>query len=217
MIDSVLFRVSVMIKTVLNLRIGPAVSGSVHNIIILIHHRILESYALGCFHNDKKGYKSSDAYKQAAFELGKDKPRFSQSGKPGFGEDAAAAAYRLAESAKQSAKFLRYKTSTVGGVREKAAKGSEKMKTKLKAAFSEVVEDIDKKWKKIEKDLNKFLSSDAFGELRNVIGSPVIEAVAEKINEGANIDDLLNLFKMWEDKTIDVGILTVWDTWEKMT
>lgn len=166
---------------------------------------------------EKKGYKSSDAYKQAAFELGKDKPRFSQSGKPGFGEDAAAAAYRLAESAKQSAKFLRYKTSTVGGVREKAAKGSEKMKTKLKAAFSGVVEDIDKKWKKIEKDLNKFLSSDAFGELRNVIGSPVIEAVAEKINEGANIDDLLNLFKMWEDKTIDVGILTVWDTWEKMT
>lgn len=166
---------------------------------------------------EKKGYKSSDAYKQASFELGKDKPRFSQSGKPGFGEDAAAAAYRLAESAKQSAKFLRYKTSTVGGVREKAAKGSEKMKTKLKAAFSEVVEDIDKKWKKIEKDLNKFLSSDAFGELRNVIGSPVIEAVAEKINEGANIDDLLNLFKMWEDKTIDVGILTVWDTWEKMT
>lgn len=166
---------------------------------------------------EKKGYKSSDAYKQASFELGKDKPRFSQSAKPGFGEDAAAAAYRLAESAKQSAKFLRYKTSTVGGVREKAAKGSEKMKTKLKAAFSEVVEDIDKKWKKIEKDLNKFLSSDAFGELRNVIGSPVIEAVAEKINEGANIDDLLNLFKMWEDKTIDVGILTVWDTWEKMT
>lgn len=166
---------------------------------------------------EKKGYKSSDAYKQASFELGKDKPRFSQSGKPGFGEDAAAAAYRLAESAKQSAKFLRYKTSTVGGVREKAAKGSEKMKTKLKAAFSEVVEDIDKKWKKIEKDLNKFLSSDAFGELRNVIGSPVIEAVAEKINEGANIDDLLNLFKMWKDKTIDVGILTVWDTWEKMT
>lgn len=166
---------------------------------------------------EKKGYKESDAYKQASFELGKDKPRFSQSGKPGFGEDAAAAAYRLAESAKQSAKFLRYKTSTVGGVREKAAKGSEKMKTKLKAAFSGVVDDIDKKWKKVEKDLNKFLSSDAFGELRNVIGSPVIEAVAEKISEGANIDDLLNLFKLWEDKTIDVGILTVWDTWEKMT
>lgn len=166
---------------------------------------------------EKKGYKASDAYKQAAFELGKKKPRFSQSSKPGFGEDAAAAAYRLAESAKQSAKFLRYKTSTVGGVREKAAKGSEKMKSKLKAAFSSVVDDIDKNWKKVERDLNKFLSSDAFGELRNTIGSPVIEAVAEKIQEGANIDDLLNMFKLWEDKQIDVGILTVWDTWAKMT
>lgn len=166
---------------------------------------------------EKKGYKSADAYKAAAFETGKEKPRFSQSSKPGFGEDAAAAAYRLAESAKQSAKFLRYKTSTVGGVREKAAKGSEKMKAKLQAAFSGVIEDVDKKWNKVEKDLNKFLSSDAFGELRNTIGSPVIEAVAEKISEGANIDDLLNLFKLWEDKTLDVGILTVWDTWEKMT
>lgn len=166
---------------------------------------------------EKKGYKQSDAYKQAAFETGKEKPRFSQSGKPGFGEDAAAAAYRLAESVKQAAKFLRYKTSTVGGVREKAAKGSEKMKSKLKVAFSGVLDDVDKKWNKIEKDLNKFLSSDAFGELRNTIGSPVIEAVAEKINAGANIDDLLNLFKLWEDKTLDVGILTVWDTWERMT
>lgn len=166
---------------------------------------------------EKKGYKESDAYKQAAFATGKDKPRFSQSGKPGFGEDAAAAAYRLAESAKQSAKFLRYKTSTVGGVREKAAKGSEKMKAKLKAAFSGVVDDIDKKWKKVEKDLNKFLSSDAFGEIKNTMGSPVIEAVAEKISEGADINELLNLYKLWEDGTIDVGILTVWDTWEKMT
>lgn len=166
---------------------------------------------------EKKGYKGTDAYRQAAFELGKDKPRFSQSGKPGFSEDAAAAAYRLAESAKQSAKFLRYKTSTVGGVREKAAKGSEKMKSKLKAAFSGVVEDIDKKWKNVEKNLNKFLSSDAFGELKNTMGSPVIEAVAEKISAGADINELLNLYKLWDDGTLDIGILTVWDTWEKMT
>lgn len=165
---------------------------------------------------EKKGYTNSGAYKQASYELGSNKPRYSQSRAPWFGEDAAASAARLAENAKQSAKFLRYKTSTVGGVREKARSGSEKIKAKLKKAMPDN-DIIVKDWKKIEKDLDKFLSSNAFGELRNSMGSTVIEAVAENISEGADINELLNQFKAWELGDLDEGILTLWDNWEQMT
>ena len=67
----------------------------------------------------------------------------------------------------------------------------------------------------IEKELDRFIKSDAFTELRRSIGSPVIEAVAEKLSGGADLDELLDAFEQWERGDLDVGVLTLWDGWSK--
>ena len=160
---------------------------------------------------EKKGYQSSDAYKQAQYRMNADRPRYSQAH--------TGSAWTLAESAQQAAQFLRYKTSTVGGVRKKARKGFEAVKAKL----GESMNKAGAEWKdvkkptdaQIEKELDRFMKSDAFTELRGSIGSSVIEAVAEKLSGGADLDDLLDAFKQWESGDLDVGVLTLWDGWTK--
>ena len=161
---------------------------------------------------EKKGYQSSEAYKQAQYRMNADRPRYSQAH--------TGSAWTLAESAQQAAQFLRYKTSTVGGVREKARKGFEAIKEKIGESMYKARR---AKWKdvkkltdaQIEKELDRFIKSDAFTELRRSIGSPVIEAVAEKLSGGADLDELLDAFEQWERGELDVGVLTLWDGWSK--
>lgn len=167
---------------------------------------------------EKKGYTSSEAYKQAQYRMNADRPRYSQAH--------TGSAWTLAESAQQAAQFLRYKTSTVGGVREKARKGFAAIKEKIEesmhkagakkfkagAHFKDVKKLTDAQ---IEKELDRFIKSDAFTELRRSIGSPVIEAVAEKLSGGADLDELLDAFEQWERGDLDVGVLTLWDGWSK--
>lgn len=161
---------------------------------------------------EKKGYQSSEAYKQAQYRMNADRPRYSQAH--------TGSAWTLAESAQQAAQFLRYKTSTVGGVREKARKGFEAVKAKLGESMHKAGRAKWKDFKKltdaqIEKELDRFIKSDAFTELRRAIGSPVIEAVAEKLSGGADLDELLDAFEQWERGDLDVGVLTLWDGWSK--
>lgn len=160
---------------------------------------------------EKKGYQSSEAYKQAQYRMNADRPRYSQAH--------TGSAWTLAESAQQAAQFLRYKTSTVGGVREKARKGFAAVKEKIGermhragAHFKDVKKLTDAQ---IEKELDRFIKSDAFTELRRAIGSPVIEAVAEQLSGGADLDELLDAFEQWERGDLDVGVLTLWDGWSK--
>lgn len=161
---------------------------------------------------EKKGYQSSEAYKQAQYRMNADRPRYSQAH--------TGSAWTLAESAQQAAQFLRYKTSTVGGVREKARKGFAAVKEKIAESMQK---DGAKKFKdvkklinaQLEKELDRFINSDAFTELRRSLGSPVIEAVAEKLSGGADLDELLDAFEQWERGDLDVGVLTLWDGWSK--
>lgn len=156
---------------------------------------------------EKKSFES-EAYKQAQYRTGKEKPRYSQA------HTGSAAA--LAESAIQAAAFLRYKTSTVGGVREKAGKGFKKLMNTIKSRFKDGTPEQKKmSMKQIESSFDKFLKSGAFEELRNVYGSPIIEATAEKIEQGANVEDLLKVYEQYINGDFEGGILTVWDNWIK--
>lgn len=160
---------------------------------------------------EKKGYTSSEAYKQAQYRMNADRPRYSQAH--------TGSAWTLAESAQQAAQFLRYKTSTVGGVRAKAKKGFEKVKAKVATSVKSAGDEFEELKKltdeKLEKELDRFMDSDAFTELRRTIGSPVIEAAAEKLSGGARLDDLLKAFDQWEKGDLKVGVLTLWDGWVK--
>lgn len=160
---------------------------------------------------EKKGYQSSEAYKQAQYRMNADRPRYSQAH--------TGSAWTLAESAQQAAQFLRYKTSTVGGVRAKAKKGFETVKSKVVTSVEEAGDEYEHVKKltdeDLEKELDRFMDSDAFTELRRTIGSPVIEAAAEKLSGGANLNDLLNAFEQWEKGDLKVGVLTLWDGWVK--
>lgn len=156
---------------------------------------------------EKKGYES-EAYKQAQYKLGTDKPRYSQA-KTGSPQS-------LAEAAIQSAQFLRFKTSTVGGVREKAKKGFKKLTGALRARIKPFQDQKKISDKQIEKSLDKFLKSGAFQELKDVYGSPVIEATAENIAQGGDIDELLNAYEDYISGDFDGGILSVWDGWNQL-
>lgn len=155
---------------------------------------------------EKKGFES-DAYKYAKSKLG-DKPRYSQAHK---GD-----ATTLAENAIQAATFLRMETSTVGGVRRKSKKGFKKLvqKTLEREQLLKGIKLSAKEKKRREAQMTKFLNSKAFDELR-VLGSDIIEAAAEKIEQGFNVDDLLKAFEQYEKGDLDAGILTVWDNWVK--
>ena len=155
---------------------------------------------------EKKGFES-DAYKYAKSKLG-DKPRYSQAH---TGD-----AMTLAENAIQSATFLRMETSTVGGVRRKSKKGFKKLVQKIleREKLRTEIELSAKEQKRREAQMTKFLNSKAFDELR-VLGSDIIEAAAEKIEQGFKVDDLLKAFKQYEEGDLDGGILTVWDNWVK--
>lgn len=155
---------------------------------------------------EKKGFES-DAYKYAKSKLG-DKPRYSQAHK---GD-----AMTLAENAIQSATFLRMETSTVGGLRRKSKKGFKKLVEKSLERYKlrTGLELSEKEKKRQESQMTKFLNSKAFDELR-VLGSDIIEATAEKIEQGFKVDDLLDAFERYEAGDLDGGILTVWDNWIK--
>ena len=149
---------------------------------------------------------SSDAYKYAQNKTGREKPRYSQAAK--------GSAMSLAENAIASAEFLRLKTSTVGGVREKARPGFKKLVEKSTKAYKKKAgkEFTDKESKKLERSMTKFLNSKAFEELKT-LGSDVIDATYEAIQNGADIDELLKAYEAYERGEIEGGILTVWDDW----
>lgn len=155
---------------------------------------------------EKKGFES-DAYKYAKNKVG-EKPRYSQAH---TGD-----AMTLAENAIQSATFLRMETSTVGGVRRKSKKGFKKLvqKTLEREKLLTGIELSEKEKKRRESQMTKFLNSKVFDELR-VLGSDIIEAAAEKIEQGFKVEDLLKAFKQYEAGDLDGGILTVWDNWVK--
>ena len=156
---------------------------------------------------EKAGYES-DAYKYAKSKLGTDKPRYSQA------HTGSAAA--LAESAIQSATFLRLKTATVGGVREKARPGFQKLVEKAVKDLKQKDKYKKKDEKKLERDMTKFLNSKAFEELKS-LGSDIIDATFEALERGANIDELLESYEKYSNGDLDEGegLLTVWDNWVK--
>lgn len=175
---------------------------------------------------EKAKYKS-EAYKHAQSKLGTDKPRYSQA-RAAKAETPGASAAILAENAIQASTFLRMKTSTVGGVREKARPGFNKLVQKAvdeyqkrsgeydkeKARQSKAISKYTKRQKKLEKDMTKFFNSNAFDELK-ALGSDIIDATFEALESGLNIDELLKAFEKYEigDLSEDVGLLTLWDEW----
>ena len=60
--------------------------------------------------------------------------------------------------------------------------------------------------------MDKFFKSDAFDEIKKTIGSAVIATASELVQTGYSVEDLMELYKEYEDSS-DSDIFMVWDGW----
>ena len=155
---------------------------------------------------EQKGMdESSGAYKQAAYYLGEQgRERFSTSKRMDMD--------LLEENMKRSSNFLRAQTSTIRG----EYKRRERIYNTLEEhGYIDVPED-PKEERAYKKRMDKFLSSDAFEDLKKAFGSGIISDASENIQQGANVDDLISLYREYEEGE-DMDLFTVWDGWIEAT
>lgn len=144
------------------------------------------------------------AYQRAQYYLGEERGsnRFYQ-GKKGSLED-------LQENMEQAAQFLRSQTSTVRGEKKRQERIYDTLEEQ---GYIEIPED-PKEERAYKKEMNKFLSSDAFNEIKKAFGSGIISSASEIIQAGASVDDLVSLYKQYEE-SIETDLFQVWDGWRE--
>lgn len=133
---------------------------------------------------------SSSAYTRAAHYMQSEqgRERFSRSGK--------LSAWEAYKNASEARRFIYGKTGTVArelkrqkSVFEKLEKGGY-----LPEGMSE----------KEQRKFSRFLSSGAWDEIKNTLGSQTMKEIAERIQEGNDIDELMNAYEDYESGEIDI-------------
>lgn len=99
-------------------------------------------------------------------------------------------AYEAFKNASEARRFIRAKTGTVTRERKREAAVMEKLQ---KGGY--LPENMTSAAKK---DFTKFLRSNAWDEIKNTMGSQTMKEVAEAINEGNDINELLNAYEEYE-------------------
>lgn len=150
---------------------------------------------------EKKGMETG-AYMRAQYYLGEERgsDRF-YTGKRG-GLDS------LQENMEQAAQFLRSQTSTVRGEQMRRDRIYDTLEEN---GYIEMPEDADERVR-YKKEMDKFFKSDAFDEIKKTIGSAVIATASELVQTGYSVEDLMELYKEYEDSS-DSDIFMVWDGW----
>lgn len=112
----------------------------------------------------------------------------------------------------EESKFLRAKTSTIIGEKERL----DKMFETLAANGYITIPDDPKEASKFKQEMGKFFKSEAGQEImKQMGGSPVaLSKVSEMINSGAKVDDLLNMYNESLNRS-DVDLFDVWEGWQK--
>lgn len=145
--------------------------------------------------------KGTAAYERAQYYLGEEgRDRFYTGTKKDL-ED-------ITDNLIQAGNFLRSQTSTVRG--ELARR--EKIFGSLEEGGWIDVPDDPKMQSRFKRNFNRFLESDAWKDVKKTLGSGVISAASEAIQNGARVGDLLNMFKEYQQRE-EVDIFDVWDSW----
>lgn len=115
----------------------------------------------------------------------------SQEGRSRFTRSKKLDAYEAFQNASEARRFLRSKTGTVARQRKR----EEKTIGKLQEG-GYLPEDMSAESKK---DFSRFLRSGAWDELKNTMGSQTMKDVAEAINNGADIDELIEAYDEFQE------------------
>lgn len=137
---------------------------------------------------------SSPAYRAAQDILGPSRQRFSRS------KNLTAA--QMKQEIKKSMRFLNMQTSTIKGENIRA----DKMFNKLKEEAL-IDENTD------QEKFNEFLKSSAWKALKNIDSSQIMGEASVAIANGKNIDDLIEMFKSYEEVETEMSELEVFESW----
>lgn len=137
---------------------------------------------------EKAGISSSASTRAAHYlqsEQGRD--RFSRSGK--------LSAWDAYKNASEARRFIRGKTGTVAREMNRQKSVFEKLE---KGGYLPKMTEEDRQ------KFSRFLSSGAWDEIKNTFGSQTMKDIAEGIQEGNDIDELMEAYKDYESGEIDI-------------
>lgn len=143
------------------------------------------------------------AYTRAQYWLGE------ETGKSRFSEGKNKDLDDLREQMAMESQFLRWQTSMVSG--EKLRR--ENIYNTLEEHGIIDIPDDPKKARAYKKEMDKFLSSDAFENIKKSIGTDFVSTGSEYIEAGAKAEDLINLYSEYEQAT-DKSLFDVIDGWK---
>ena len=148
------------------------------------------------------------AYKQAQYFLGElGRERFSEKGTAPKTADSLEDMYDNMEAA---GKFLRMQTSILKGERFRRELIFKKLE---EGNYIRMPED-PKAQRRYKQEMGKFLSSDAWKEVKATYLSGAIKTASEAISSGARVSNLIGLFNQYQAST-DHDLLEVWEGWQE--
>lgn len=110
----------------------------------------------------------------------------------------------MAENLDNVSQFLRNETSKVS--KERFRRAEESFETLTSKGFIDDLSQTEKR------KFFKFLSTDAWAEIKKHLGSGFLKDAADAISAGVRVGDLKNLYNDYKSRT-DVDIFDVTDTW----
>lgn len=144
------------------------------------------------------------AYTRAQYWLGE------KTGKSRFSKAKQSNLDALRKQMDMESQFLRWQTSTTAG--EKLRR--ENIYKTLEEHGIINIPDDPKKARAYKKEMDKFLSSDAFENIKNSIGTDFVSIGSEYIEAGAKAKDLINLYSEYE-KATNKSLFDVIDGWKE--
>lgn len=101
-------------------------------------------------------------------------------------------AYDLYKNASEARRFMRAKTGTVARERKRMGKVLEKLSEPTAKRTWSIPEGLQTGEER--KQFEKFLSEKAWDEIKNTMGSDTMKEVADRVDQGANVDELLEAY-----------------------
>lgn len=117
----------------------------------------------------------------------------SEQGRSTFSRSKKLDAFEAYQNASEARRFLRAKTGTPTKERERMTKVLEKLSEPTEDRQWSIPEGLQSGEER--KSFEKFLSSDAWDEIKNTMGSQTMKDTAERIDQGADVQELMDAYK----------------------
>ena len=117
----------------------------------------------------------------------------SEQGRSTFSRSKKLDAFEAYQNASEARRFLRAKTGTVAKERKRMTKVLEKLSEPTEDRPWSIPEGLQTGEER--KSFEKFLSSDAWDEIKNTMGSQTMKDTAERIDQGGDVQELIDAYK----------------------